>query len=99
MLIIASTTGSIVVGDCAYGAAPPIVEDAAAPPAEPAPCDADARYVAPAEVAAGLPLVPCPRREADAVCETCATCAPGAWCAPVKTRGIGPRSPGGGPDD
>ena len=101
MAIIITAAGSILVGDSAQSDTPPTVEEAApARPAEPAPCQPDVRYVAPAEVAAGLPwrLVPC-AREAGAVCDACATCGSDAWCAPVKTRGIGPRSPGGGPDD
>ena len=99
--IMIATAGSIIAADNAHCGTPPAVDGTApAQPAEPAPCHPDMRYVAPAEVAAGLPwrLVPC-AREAGAVCTACATCSSDAWCAPVKTRGIGPRSPGGGPDD
>lgn len=102
MVIVAATAGSILVADGAHCGTPPTAAEAtAARSAEPDPCHADGRHVAPAEVAIGLPrrFVPCTRPEAGAVCEACATCGSGAWCAPVKTRGTGPRSPGGGPDD
>jgi hypothetical protein len=97
--IIAAIAGSILVADYTHCGTPPTLGEAApARTAEPGPCPPDARYVA--EVLPGLPwrLVPC-SWEASAVCDACATCASDAWCAPVKTRGIGPRSPGGGPDD
>lgn len=101
MAVIVATTGSILIGDCAQSDTPSAVDEAT--PARPAvldPCRPDARSVPPAEVAGGLPWRPLPcARQAGAVCAACATCESGAWCAPVKTRGIGPRSPGGGPDD
>ena len=100
--LIATIAGSILVGDCAQSYTPRGVDEATpARPAAPGPCLADPRYVAPADVATGPSrrFLPCMREQAGAVCAACATCAPGAWCAPVKTRGIGPRSPGGGPDD
>jgi hypothetical protein len=101
LAVIVATAGSILIGDCAQSDTSPAVDEAT--PARPAvldPCHSGARSIAPAEVAAGLPwrAVPC-ARQAGAVCAACASCDPGAWCAPVKTRGIGPRSPGGGPDD
>ena len=102
MVIIAATAGSILGADGAHGDTPPAPDQVvAARPAAPGPCLADPRYVAPADLATGPSwrFVPCMRQEAGTVCADCATCAPGAWCAPVKTRGIGPRSPGGGPDD
>ena len=102
IVIIAATAGSILVASGAHGDTPPALgQVVAARPAGPDPCLADPRHVAPADVASGPSwrFVPCMRQEAGAVCADCATCAPGAWCAPVKTRGIGPRSPGGGPDD
>ena len=102
VVIIAATASFLLAADYAYGGTPPTVDQAtAARLADPGLCLADPRYVAPADVAAGQPwrLVPCTRWEADAVCPACATCGSGAWCAPVKTRGMGPRSPGGGPDD
>jgi hypothetical protein len=98
LAILVTTGGSILVGDFAYSGTPPAVEDAAgARAAQPAHCDT----VAPATVATGPHggVVQCTRREAGIVCEACLTCESDAGCAPVKTRGIGPRSPGGGPDD
>jgi hypothetical protein len=102
MAIIATIAGSILVADSAHCGTPQIVDETAhARPAAHGPCLADPRYFAPADVAIrpSWRVLPCMREEAGAVCAACATCAPDAWCAPVKTRGIGPRSPGGGPDD
>jgi hypothetical protein len=95
--ILAITGGSILVGDFAHSGTPPPVEDTAgARAANPAQCDT----VAPAKVIGPhWRIVQCTRREADIVCDACPSCGSGADCAPVKTRGIGPRSPGGGPDD
>jgi hypothetical protein len=95
--VLAITGGSILVGDFAHSGTPPPVEDAAgARAAKAAQCDT----VAPAAVIDPYwSIIQCTRREADIVCDACPICESDAGCAPVKTRGIGPRSPGGGPDD
>jgi hypothetical protein len=98
LAILVTTGGWILVGDFAHSGTPPAVEDAAgARAAQPAQCDT----VAPAKVTSGphWGVVQCTRLEAGIVCEACPTCESDAGCTPVKTRGIGPRSPGGGPDD
>jgi hypothetical protein len=98
--IIATAAGAILGIEFVHGDTP-VDPAAVARPAEPAPCDADAPHSPAADVAAGWlwRIVPCANRVAGAVCEACATCPPGVWCAPLRTRGTGPHGPGGGPDD
>jgi hypothetical protein len=102
IVIIAFAAYSILVTDCAQSGTPRTANEAATTqPAEQGPCHGDARYVAPSDGATGLTWrsVRCTRREAGTVCEVCPTCGSDAWCALVKTRGLGPRGPGGGPDE
>jgi hypothetical protein len=98
LAMLVTTGGSILVGDFAHSGTSLAVEDAAGPrAAEPAQCDT----VAPAKVTSGPHgrVVQCARLEAGIVCEACPTYESDAGRAPVKTRSIGPRSPGGGPED
>jgi hypothetical protein len=100
MAIIVTSAGAILVGYFVNGERTTSVDQAAdARPAGLGPCFADAQSVAPGDGAPSWRFSPCAPPEAAGVCDACANCPPGAWCAPIKTRGTGPRSPGGGPDD
>jgi hypothetical protein len=96
--IIATAAASFLVGDFAHSDTPPSVEAAGdARAAKPGQCETVALAQVPGLTRGGF--VQCTRREGGMVCEACPTCGSPAGCTPVRTRGIGPRSPGGGPDD
>ncbi len=98
VVIIATAAGFILANYFAHSGTQPSPGAAAGVrTAQPGQCDTMAPARVPGLSRGGS--TQCTRREAGHACEACPTCERGPECGPVRTRGIGPRSPGGGPDD